>query len=199
MHTATKGGRQPSLSDYLVRVEDEPALGRLPLRQQWLLASGNEMPLPPGCEREAVRERLKIAVLSRGSQGEIWALNERALSQGRQAVTAAHPGEVRFGEPRVHAYFDPQRQLTLEPLMFVKVHARREHLEPVLRELRSRGRMQEVELQSRRVVFRAQARLAALLGFEDAVRAISVDSAQVFSWLIRYEATAALPATGTEE
>ena len=199
MHVATEGGRQPPLSDFLVHVGDEPALGRLPLRQPWQLVGASVIPLPAECERPAVRGRSKFAVVARGSQGEIWALNERALSQGRQAVTAAHPGQVRFGEPRIHAYLDPHRQLPMEPLMAVKVNARREHLEPVLRELRARGRMQEVELQRGKVVLRAQVRLAALLGFEDVARAISVDSAQVFSWLIRYEATAALLATGTKE
>jgi translation elongation factor EF-G len=76
----------------------------------------------------------------------------------------------------------------MEPLMFVKVNARREYLDPLMQALRARGaRMHEVELQGRRVLLRAEARLAMLLGFEAAVLATSRQSAQVHARLVRYE------------
>lgn len=200
MHTTPEDGREPTGSDLFIRCGDEPAPGRLPLHQGWQLRSGNPPSFSPRTSVAPDRGRSKFAIIPNGRDGEIWALNERALREGRQAVTQAHRGEISFGQPRVHTYLDPLRRVPMEPLMFVKVNARREHLDAVLQELRSRGaRMQEVELQGRRVILRAQARLTALLGFEDAVLVTSTHSAQVFAWLVRYEAAAATAASLIEE
>lgn len=191
MHTTPSGGHPSTGPDLFVRFGDEPVLGRLPLRQGWQLLPEDQ---PPGFApqlRQPDSRGSKFTLIQRGSQGEIWALNERALREGRQAVERAHRGAVRFGPPTVHTYLCPLRRVPMEPLMFVKVNARREHLDPILHELRARGaRMQEVELQGRRVILRAEARLPALLGFEDVVLSISTHSAQVFAWLVRYEAAA---------
>jgi hypothetical protein len=191
MHTTPLGGRPSASFDFPVRFGDESAMGRLPLRQRWQLL-GDSAPAsaaPP--LRDTVPVRSKFALIPQGAGGEIWALNERALREGRAAVSAGHGEGVRFGELQVHTYVDPVRRVPMEPLMFVKVNARREHLDVLLQQLRARGaRMHEVELQKQRVVLRAEARLARLLGLEEAVLAVGRHSAQVFSWLVRYEPAA---------
>jgi hypothetical protein len=192
MHTTRHGGRPSASFDFPVRFGDEPALGRLLLRQQWQLLGADAAPL-----RDAVPAHGRFTLVAQGAAGEIRALNERALREGRQAVEEAHRGRVAFGEPRVHSYIDPMRRVPMEPFMFVKVHARREHLDRLVQELRVRGaRLHEVELQKHGVLLRAEARLAALLGLEEAVQAAVTHSARVFTWLVRYEAAAAPRAEG---
>ena len=188
MHTTPTGGLVPADSGFRVRYGDEPVLGRLPLHQEWAAPEGSPL-LPELSFTAPDLLRSRFVVVAHGSEREIRALNERALAEGQRAVRSAHGDAVRFGEPRIHTYVDPQRRLPMEPLMFVKVNARREHLDAVLQDLRGRGaRMQEVEVQSRRVIVRAEVRLAALLGFDEAVQALSGRTAQVFAWLVRYEA-----------
>jgi hypothetical protein len=176
--------------DFVFRVGDEPAGGRLPLRQRWQLVTDGVAPLHLQLTPCADAPRLKFAVITNDLRhGEIWALNERALSDGRRVIQTAHQGEVRFDAPHVHAHVDPRLRVPMEPLMFVKVNARREHMDAVLTQLRSRGaRMQDVELEAGRVIVRAEALLRALIGFDAAVREIGAGSAQVFSWLVRYQA-----------
>jgi hypothetical protein len=186
MQTTPAGGRVLTASEFLAHRSDERALARLPLRQQWQVLSGAAR--PPHLLEAAGKEG-SFAILAQGGAGEIRALHERALVQGRDAVRHAHRGAVRFAQPVVHTYVDPVRGLSLQPLMFVKVNARREHLEPVMRMLRSRAaRVQDVELQGQRAIVRAEIQLASLLGFEDAVLSLTARSAQVFTWLVRYDA-----------
>ncbi|HET8746736.1 MAG TPA: hypothetical protein VFM98_14105 [Ramlibacter sp.] len=199
MRTTPCGGRELAGSDFFVDFGAGPAWGRLPLRQDWQLPSS----VAPALQRTLRCEGgdpPRFAIVRRGREGEIWALNERALGEGRHAMKLAHLGAVRFTEPRVHTYLHPQRRVPMEPLMAVKVNARREHMEPILAELRTRGaRMQEVELQGRRVTVRAEARLAALLGFEQAIDALTAHSGQAHTWLARYEAAPALTARTSKE
>jgi translation elongation factor EF-G len=82
----------------------------------------------------------------------------------------------------------PARRVAMEPLMFVKVYAAREHIEWVIGELRRRGaRMHEVELQREQAVIRAEIRRVALPGLEQWLREHTTNSARLFSWLVRYE------------
>ena len=183
MQTTMTGGRQPADNDFPVRFGDEPATGRLPLRQRWqLTCPGTATQMGPAW-REPRRALAKFILVAQGQEGEIRAVNERALADARQLVERAHHGRVRFLPAQVHTYVDPLQRVPMEPLMFVKTSAPREHLDAALRELRARGaRMHEVELQGRGVLLRAEVRLRDLLGLQDAV-----PSAQVFSWLVRYE------------
>jgi hypothetical protein len=183
MQTTMTGGRQPAADEFPVRFGDEPATGRLPLRQRWQLPCESTVTQSWPESGEPRLARAKFVLIAAGRQGEIRALNERALADARQAVERAHDGRVRFAPPQVHTYVDPLHRVPMEPLMFVKASAPREHLDTMLHELRARvARMHEVELQGPRAVLRAEVRLRDLLGFEDAV-----SSAQVFSWLVRYE------------
>lgn len=183
MQSTMTGGRQPAANDFPVRFGDEPATGRLPLRQRWqLTCAGTAMQMGPGW-RQPQRARAKFILVAQGQEGEIRALNERALGDARLVVERAHDGRVRFMPAQVHTYVDPLQRVPMEPLMFVKASAPREHLDTMLQELRARrARMHEVELQGPRAVLRAEIRLRGLLGFGDAV-----PSAQVYSWLVRYE------------
>jgi hypothetical protein len=186
MHTTPEGGRVAR--DGSIRGRDERALARLPLRQRWRVLCGQAESPSPLHLLEAGSSGSNLAIFAQGSGGEICALHERALGQGRQAVRHAHRGAVTFDQPTVHTYLDPLRKIPLVPLMFVKVDVRGEHLDAVMQMLRARGaRLHEVELQGRRAVLRAEIPLAALLGFEDAVLSITVRSAQVFTWLVRYD------------
>lgn len=194
MHTTPGGGRELAGSDFFVDFGAGPAWGRLPLRQEWRLPAA-VAPAPQRALRGEGGHPPRFAIVRRGHEGEIWALNERALGEGRHVMKLAHRGEINFKAPRVHTYLHPQRRIAMEPTMFVKVNARREHLEAVQQELRRRGaRMREVELQGRRAIVRAEARLAALLGFEEAIDSLSARSAQAHTWLVRYDAASQAPA-----
>ena len=163
---------------------DERLLVRLPLRQswQWPAAAGR----PPSASLPPLPPQPRYTVRVAANGGEIHALNENALVQARRAVTGTFGPAIDFSTPRVHAY--TEQGVLLQPLMFVKVNARRAHLQWVVDELRERGaRMQEVESQQQRVIVRAEAWLAALLGFEQAVQAATTHSAQVWCWLVRYQ------------
>jgi hypothetical protein len=166
---------------------DERVLVRLPLRQSWQWPAAGQPP-PASLPLSSRLPRYELSLADDG--GEIRALDEKALEQARQVVTSTFGPALDFGTPRVHAY--TEQGVLLEPLMFVKVNARRAHLQWLVDELRGRGaRMQEVELQRQRVIVRAEAWLAALLGFEQAVLAATTHSAQVSTWLVRYERTTA--------
>ncbi|GAB3757547.1 hypothetical protein GCM10028796_01850 [Ramlibacter monticola] len=191
MHTTPEGGRKPT--DFFVLRGDDLAHARMPLRQQWRVLSGAAGPLDAV---GAAGNGGSFAILARGDSGEIRALHERALVQGRVAVRDAHRGAVRFAEPVVHTYVDPLRGVSLEPLMFVKVNGRRERLDPLTQMLRSRGaRVQDVELQKRRAIVRAEIPLASLLGFEEALLSGTDHSAQVFTWLVRYDLASGAPSS----
>lgn len=194
MQTTQSGGPMPALHDPAVLSCEQAGPDRLPLRQGWkLLGDGTpKLALASLGDPRGVGARFTIlAQGAQGAQGELRARNERALRDAREVLRNAHRGAVRFTPPRAHTWFDPVQRVTMEPLMFVKVNARREHLAGVLEELRARdARMEDVELQGREAVVRTEARLAALLGFEEAVLALSERSAHVFTWLLRYEAAA---------
>lgn len=186
MHASLQGSSLP------VVLHDHPPVDkpdRLPLRQGWSTAgdepaAGVQPETSPGLPR-APRYRVR----TEGGAGIIHAVNERALRDARRAVRSAHRQPVAFEPPTVHRYRDTERQLELEPLMFVRVNARRAHLTVLVDDLRRRGaRLQEVELQQQRVVIRAEARLASILGLEAAIHEATDNTAQVATWLVRYEA-----------
>jgi len=163
---------------------DKPT--RLPLRQRWRAA----LPLPQPPEPGGLSCARRFIVLVEPGGGEIRAACERTLAQGREALAAAMPRgtALAFGAAEAHRYRDERSGVTLAPLMFVRVdtpHARWQRLE---QDLRSRGaRLQEVELQARRTVLRAQAALERLLGFSEAAAAATGGGAHVSMWLARYE------------
>jgi translation elongation factor EF-G len=139
--------------------------------------------------RSAQGDRSRFAILRQGRQGQILALNERALGEARSAVRRSHWGEVAFAEPGVRTRLDPGGRRALEPIMRVKVSALREHLDAVRQVLGARGaRMLRAQRQGRYVCVQSEARLASLLGFEEEIRCVSAGSAQVACRLECYRA-----------
>lgn len=129
-------------------------------------------------------------MLAEPDGGEIRAACERTLAQGRAALAGALPAgtPLAFGEPEAHRFVDAHSGLPMEPLMFVRVDAPLARWQPLAQDLRSRGaRLQEVELQARRAVLRAQVPLGRLLGFSDAAAAATDGEVHVSMGLARYE------------
>jgi hypothetical protein len=168
-------------------LDDMPPVDKpthLPLRQRW--RSALPLPRPPEPELSCAR---RFIVLVEPGGGEIRAACERTLALGRSALVAALPPgtPLAFGEPEAHRYVDPLSGSPMEPLMFVRVDAPLARWELLAQDLCSRGaRLQEVELQARRSVLRAQAALGRLLGFSDAAAA-TAGEVHVSMWLVRYE------------
>lgn len=114
---------------------------------------------------------------------------ERSLAEARAALADALPAAapVAFDAPRAHRYTDAHSGRTLEPLMFVRIDAPKAQWGRLADDLRSRGaRLHEVEMQAHRVVLRAQAPLARLLGLADRVHAATGGAAAVRMSLVRY-------------
>lgn len=158
----------------------------LPVRQRWRAA----LPLPQPPESGPLACARRFIVLAEPGGGEIRAACERTLAQGRAALAGAMPPgtALAFGEAEAHRFVDAHSGLPMEPLMFVRVDAPLAHWQPLAQDLRSRGaRLQEVELQARRSVLRAQAELGRLLGFSDAAAAATDGDVHVSMWLARYQ------------
>ena len=188
MQTMTND-RQQRGSDFFVDFGQESAQERFPLRQRWQLVSGSPASLAPLPLRNAEGNRSRFAIIRAGEQGEILALNERALGEARRAVVrGSHWGEVSFGDPEVRSLLDAGGRNILEPIMRVRVDATREHLESVSEVLRGRGVcVLEQRLVAGFVCVQAEARLASLLGFEEEIHSLGCASTAVACWLKCYQ------------
>lgn len=185
MHATPQGNSPtPVLHDRLPM--DKP--DRLPLRQGWRPPAGERAKSVPPSFPASLSKASRYQVSADACMGEIHAVNERALKEARRAVQDAHCSPVTFDAPTVYRYVDRVRGLEMEPLMFVRVNARRSHLSWLVDDLRRRdARLQEIELQKQRVIARAEARLASILGLEQAILEFTDNTAQVSTWLVRYE------------
>ena len=93
----------------------------------------------------------------------------------------------------------PLRPDAAEPSVFVKVTARREHVDALADMLRARkARLRDIELQGHRAILRARIPLAGLAGCQEAVSSLTIQSAQVFAWPLRDD-TALGAAAGTPD
>ena len=170
-------------------LDDHPPVDKpthLPLRQKWRAA----VPLPQAPEPAGLSCSRRFIVLVEPGGGEIRAACERTLAQGRVALAAAMPPgtALAFGAAEAHCYVDAHSGVAMEPLMSVRVDTPLAQWQQLERDLRSRGaRLQEIELQARRTVLRAQAALGRLLGFSEAAGAATGGDAHVAMRLVRYE------------
>ena len=170
-------------------LDDHPPVDKpthLPLRQRWRAAP--PLPQPPEPARLSCARRFIVPVEPGG--GEIRAACERTLAQGRVALAGAMPPgtALAFGAAEAHRYVDAHSGVTMEPLMFVRVDTPLARWQQLEQDLRSRGaRLQEIELQARRTVLRAQAALGRLLGFSDAADAATEGGAHIAMRLVRYQ------------
>ncbi len=161
---------------------------RLPLRQGWR-TTGDE---PAAFEQQPQAAWLfgapRFAVTTEGREGEVRAINEKVLKEARGRIQQAHANAVLFEPPAVCTWVDEGRGVEMEPLMSIRLNARRVHHQMLVDELRSRdARLQEVELQKHHAVIRGEAPLAAILGLEDAVMEATGDTTLVVIWLARYQ------------
>ena len=191
----TANHRQHAFSDFFVHFGHEQPHERFPLRQSWRLLCGSLSSLAPIVLRNAEGNRSRFAIIRGREDGEILALNERALGEARSAVRRSHWGEVDFAAPEVRTLPGSCGRSILEPVMRVQVNALREHLDAVTKVLVARQAcVLHAQLQGRYVCLRAEARLSSLLGFEDQVKRLSAGSAEVAVWLARHERRSPTPA-----
>lgn len=174
---------------------------RPPLRDPFDLLPLRQVVRPSGAAAPAFARQSLLDGLSRpvrfrisryGEGGQILAVSEQALSEGRAVLRQAYGDLVSFGAPTVHTYVDPQREMLMEPLMYMRIDAPKAQRRELLALLEDRGaELQEVDQQRHRVVVRAEIRLARLLGLEREILALGDGSAHVLCWLLRYERAAA--------
>lgn len=128
----------------------------------------------------------KYLVTVDGEEGTIHAASESALREACELLRQVHGGRITLGGISVHTFVDASGE-RVEPVMFTRVSAGRDHAVPLLEILKHRGAdVQEVELQWDRSVIRAEAPLARLIGSEEAVRELTAGQAHFLSWLARY-------------
>jgi len=114
----------------------------------------------------------------------IFAANEDALEDPVRILEEAYAGGVEVRRPVVRVLPGSPVQ---EPVMYVRVRARREHAGAVLQELRLRGvKIVEEAIRRREVVVRGEAPLANLLGLPTELGELTDGSASHLIRLTRY-------------
>ena len=112
----------------------------------------------------------------------ILAANEDALEEPRRILREMYGDFVEVRDPRVRYMPGPH-----EPIMHVRITAKRDNAPAILRELRNRGaRLLEECTRNRVYVVRAEARLATLLGLPARLDEITEGLAMHSIRLIRY-------------
>jgi len=112
----------------------------------------------------------------------ILAANEDALEEPRRILREMYGDFVEVRDPRVRYMPGPH-----EPIMHVRITAKRDNAPAILRELRNRGaRLLEECTRNRVYIVRAEARLATLLGLPARLDEITEGLAMHSIRLIRY-------------
>jgi hypothetical protein len=124
----------------------------------------------------------------------IFAAHEDALEAPRRILHDVYGDFVEVRSPRVRLM---PGEPAHEPVMHVRVTARREHDLAVLRELRNRGaRILEECTRNRVFIVRAEATLASLLGLPARLEALTDGLAMHSIRLVRYAPVGGPPGTG---
>ncbi|MEO8248649.1 MAG: hypothetical protein ABI589_04695 [Burkholderiales bacterium] len=169
-------------------------LNRYPLRQLLLPAAEGDTPLErPGVVDLHSRPDSYL-VISEERGGRIYAANESALKEAQQVAAAAHGEGVILADPYVHTFHEAALAAKFEPVMYLRVKVPSGYAEAVLQDLEQRGvRIMYSDVKRLDAVIRAEGRLADLLGYEEAVQTLTLGTAVVWNWLLRYEAARPLP------
>jgi hypothetical protein len=123
----------------------------------------------------------------------IFAANEDALEDPIRVLEEAYPGGVEVRRPAVRFVDGTPVQ---EPVMYVRVRARREHAGAVLQKLRLRGvRIEEEAFRVRELVVRGEAPLANLIGLPGELVDLTEGTASHLIRLTHYAPVAADPCT----
>jgi hypothetical protein len=126
-------------------------------------------------------------VLARPRPGglALFAANEEALERPVRVLREIYGDFVELRPSRARIIPGNPAQ---EPIMAVRVVGRVEHTGAIIAELRRRGtRIEEECVRGRTLILRAEAPLALLLGFPDALCAITGGTATPSIRLVRYE------------
>ena len=120
--------------------------------------------------------------------GRIYAANERALMEARDAIAEACGQDVINGSLEVHKFLEPLRRAVVEPVMFLRVKAPSGYAAALVDDLELRGaRIWQQDIQRLDVVIRAECALASLLGYEEEIQTLTNATAVVWNWLLRYD------------
>jgi hypothetical protein len=127
----------------------------------------------------------KEVVLEPSDKGlKILASNEEALARPREVIRQIHDDHVEIDEPQVRLLYG---DLIQEPIMWVRVRSERTFTEAVIHELIMReARIEEVDWMAALPVVQARAPLRQLLGYSEALAALSRGTAELRTWLSHY-------------
>lgn len=127
----------------------------------------------------------KEVVLEPSEQGlRMLAFNEQALAPAREVIRQIHVDDVLIDEPQVRLLYGDVVQ---EPIMWVRACSRRSFTEAVIHDLvRREAQIEEVDWLAALPVVRARAPLRQLLGYAQALAALSQDTAELHTWLSHY-------------
>jgi hypothetical protein len=129
--------------------------------------------------------RFEEAALEPSERGlKILATNEAALAQPGEVIRQIHAEHVMLEAPQVRLLYGETVQ---EPIMWVRAGAARAYTEAVVHDLLTRGaEIVEVDWMAALPVVRARAPLRQLLGYAQALAALSQDTAELRTWLSHY-------------
>ena len=124
-------------------------------------------------------------VLEPSAQGlKILGANELALATPGEAIRQIHQDDVELQEPRVRLLYDTMLR---EPVMWVRAAMPDQYAEPAVQDLVARGaEIEEVDWMLSLPVIRAKAPLRVLLGYPQALAALSQNTADLRMWLSHY-------------
>ncbi|SCK51848.1 Translation elongation factors (GTPases) [Variovorax sp. HW608] len=178
----TNPPRRPSL--------DDRALEPYPLRQSLSVNAEKLAALRDNAATEWISKPDHYLLVDDGEQLTLCATDEQALEEATPLVAAALGASARFGTPRAHDAVRLHDGARLQPVMLVRVQVMRAHAAHVREELARRGaRLVEEDPQGDRLVLRAEAPLAALIGTRKFLCDTTNARFELWSWLARYEST----------
>jgi hypothetical protein len=127
----------------------------------------------------------KEAMLEPSDQGlKILATNEAALARPGEVIRQIHAEDVKLEEPQVRLLYG---EIVQEPVMRVRAAAARAYTEAVIHDLLTRGaEIEEVDWMAPLPVVHAKAPLRQLLGYPQALAALSQDTAELHMRLSHY-------------
>ncbi|MBB3175876.1 hypothetical protein [Variovorax sp. Sphag1AA] len=167
---------------------DDRTLEPYPLRQSLSVNEQKLASLRDNAATEWISKPDHYLLVDDGEQLTLCAANEQALEEATPLVAAALGASARFGTPRAHCAVRTHDGARLQPVMFVRVQVSRAQAAHVREELARRGaRLVEEDPQGDRLVLRAEAPLAALIGYRKFLGDTTNARFELWSWLARYE------------
>lgn len=172
-----------------VPIRSQNRLDLLPLRQRLRPATSAGLAFASRDLLESLSRPGKFQIVGLGEGGQIMAANELALAEARFLLQQTYGDLLVFESATVHTYTDPVLQAVMVPVMFARIDAPKAHVHTLIQRLKDRGaEPQKNDIHRRRVILRAEAPLAGLLGFGKEVLDLTNGSAQLLTWLLRYQA-----------